>query len=108
MKNISRNSRTSHKKLIREALYNVVRLEANINYTLFVMQTGKNKIMSYTLGMYGHLLCDSFLRVNRSCIINKNFVRFFDKVNKQLVLRDGTSVKISRRRWEHVHNRIAI
>ncbi len=53
MKNISRNSRTSYKKLIREALYNIVRLEANINYTLFVMQTSKNKIMSYTLGIYG-------------------------------------------------------
>ncbi len=108
MKVILRNSRTKHEKLIVEALHNVVRLEANINYTLFVMESGKSKIMSYTLGMYGLLLCDAFLRVNRSCIINKNFVRFFDTENKQIVLKDGTNVKISRRRWEEVYNTIAI
>lgn len=30
-----------HEKLINEAIRNVVRLEANINYTTFILKTGK-------------------------------------------------------------------
>lgn len=106
MKIITRNYRASHEKLIDNAIEEVVRMEANINYTLFVLKTGKSRIMSYTLGMYGVLLADGFLRVNRSCIINTNFISSFDRVNKQVILNDGTPVKVSRRRWEEVSNRI--
>ena len=103
MKVALRNYRPKHGRLIFEATNNVVRLEANINYTLFVLSSGRNRMMSYTLGMSGLLLCDSFLRVNRSCIINKNYIKFFDKANKQLLLSDGTTIGISRRRWEEVN-----
>jgi DNA-binding LytR/AlgR family response regulator len=106
MKVILRNPRHQHEELIVEATTNVVRLEANLNYTLFVMFSGKSRIMSYTLGMYGMLLGDNFIRVNRSCIINTNFVSSFDKENKQVNLLDGSSIKISRRRWELVFNRL--
>ncbi len=106
MKVLIRNYRANHEKLIDEAVSEVIRLEANINYTLFVLRTGKSKIMSYTLGMYGLLLSEGFLRVNRSCIINTKFISSFDRENKQVLLNDGTLVKISRRRWEEVSNRI--
>ncbi len=107
MKVILRTPRPQHEELIVEAISNVVRLEASLNYTLFVMFSGKSRIMSYTLGMYGMLLGDNFIRVNRSCIINTNFIASFDKENKQVILLDGTSIKISRRRWELVFSRLA-
>jgi len=105
MKVILRNYRPQHEELIVEATYNVVRLEANLNFTLFVIFSGKSRILSYTLGMYGMLLWDNSIRVNRSCVINTNVFSSFNKENKKVILLDGTSIKISKRRWELVFNR---
>ncbi|MBK6979900.1 MAG: LytTR family transcriptional regulator DNA-binding domain-containing protein [Cytophagaceae bacterium] len=108
MKIVKRNFRLLHEKLIEEAIDNVIMLEANINYTVFLMSSGKKRIMSYTLGMYGLLLSDKFLRVNRSCIINQNFISNFDSENKLMVLKNGTNIKVSRRRLDEVKTKLVV
>ena len=102
MKNIERKHRKGHANLLKSAPEHIIRLEANINYTSFVMQSGKRKIMSYTLAMYGMILPQSFIRVNRSCIVNMNFIKNLDSETKKVVLKDGTEIQISRRRWNDV------
>lgn len=102
MKTKFKNPHKEHKKLLAEAPKNIIRLEANINYTTFILQTGKARTMSYNIAIYGILLPQNFLRVNRSCIINKNFIDNLDTCNKKIILTDGTQVQISRRRWSEV------
>jgi DNA-binding LytR/AlgR family response regulator len=102
MKTKFRNPQKVHKKLLSEAPKNIIRLEANVNYTTFILQTGRTQTMSYNLAIYGSLLPQSFIRVNRSCIINKNFIDNLNIDNKKVTLKDGTQVQISRRRWVDV------
>lgn len=50
-------------------------LEASSNYTILNFQTGKKLISSYTLSIFESLLRNqTFIRVNRSNLINKSFV----------------------------------
>ncbi len=107
MKTTERKHRKGHENLIKSAPEHIIRLEANINYTSFVMQSGKRKIMSYTLAMYDMLLPQSFIRVNRSCIINRKFIKNLNSIDKTLILKDGTEIQISRRRWNEVSQYVA-
>ncbi len=102
MKTIPNKPHKRHETLIKFAPEEITRLEANINYTSFVMQTGKRKIMSYNLAKYDMILPQSFIRVNRSCIVNKNFIKNVDSDDKNVVMHDGTTIQISRRRWFEV------
>lgn len=102
MKTKFKNPQKEHKKLLTEAPKNIIRLEANINYTTFILQTGKARTMSYNIATYGILLPQNFIRVNRSCIINKNFIENLDTDTKRIILTDGTEIQISRRRWADV------
>lgn len=102
-----RKPHKEHKKLLREAHTNIVRLEANINYTTFTLQTGKTQTMSYNLAVYGTILPQAFIRVNRSCIINKNFIDYLNSENKKVTMKDGTEFQISRRRWNDVSENVA-
>ncbi|GAB3505218.1 LytR/AlgR family response regulator transcription factor [Emticicia fontis] len=97
-----RKPHRTHNKLLFKASENIVRLEANINYTTFILNGGKQKVMSYTLKMYDTILPHSFIRVNRSCIVNVNFIANLNFDHKTMVLKDGTKILISRRRLETV------
>ncbi|RYU94393.1 LytR/AlgR family response regulator transcription factor [Emticicia agri] len=97
-----RKPHRTHTKLLFRASENIVRLEANINYTTFILNGGKQKIMSYTLKKYDSMLPHSFVRVNRSCIVNINFIANLNFDHKTVLLKDGTEILISRRRLETV------
>ena len=97
-----RKPHRTHTSLLSKALENIVRLEANINYTTLILNGGKQKVMSYTLKVYDTILPESFVRVNRSCIVNTKFVADLNFDHKTVVLKDGTKIGISRRRLETV------
>lgn len=81
-------------------LQEVMRLEADRNYTKIFFTSGKNFLSSKTLGEYEKLLKDSgFMRVHRSHLIN---LQHFDRYNRQgsVVMKDGCEVEVSRRRKE--------
>jgi two-component system, LytTR family, response regulator len=102
MKTKLRNRRKGHEKLLTTATQNIIRLEGSINYTTFFLQKGKPLTMSYTLGMYGILLPQTFIRISKCCIINKNFIENLNAENKKILLKDGSEVQISRRRFAEV------
>jgi two-component system LytT family response regulator len=97
-----RNHHKGHKKLLMAAHQNIIRLEGSINYTTFFLQKGKPQTMSYTLGMYGILLPQTFIRISKCCIINKDFIENFNADDKKILLKDGSEVQISRRRLAEV------
>ncbi len=77
----------------------VMRIDAKENYSMLTCENGKQYIFARTLKKYEKQLGFPFLRVNRSCLINTNFIK--GKPNElkfTLKLKDGARVSVSRRR----------
>jgi two-component system, LytTR family, response regulator len=75
----------------------VIRCEADRNYTSFYLAEGRKILVSRTLKDYETLLSNhNFLRVQQSHLINLNFVDRYDKGNGgSVVMKDGSEVPLS-------------
>jgi two-component system LytT family response regulator len=78
-------------------LDNIIRCEADRNYTSFFLADGKKILVSKTLKDYEVLLSGhNFLRVQQSHLINLDFVDRYDKGNGgSVVMKDGSEVPLS-------------
>lgn len=80
----------------------ILYLEGVSNYTRFYTEDGKQYLTAKTLGDYEDLLAPyRFLRCHKSYIVNKGFITTVDNAGR-LVLRNGASVEISKRRKAEV------
>lgn len=79
-------------------LSQVVRLEGTGNYTTFILSNGTSHLSSKSLCVYAPNLPAYFVRVHKGCIINRRFVLGFDKVKRCVLMTDGSTVKVARRR----------
>ena len=75
----------------------IIRAEADSNYTRFHLTGGKHIIVSRTLKDYEEMLHGtSLIRVHQSHIVNMNFIdKFFKHDGGYLLLKDGTTVPVS-------------
>lgn len=78
-------------------LDNIIRCEADRNYTTFFLDSGNKIFVSKTLKEYEMLLSGhQFLRVQQSHLINLNFVERYDKADGgAVVMKDGSQVPLS-------------
>ena len=78
-------------------LDNIIRCEADRNYTSFYLTGGKKILVSKTLKDYETLLSGhNFLRVQQSHLINLDFVSRYDKGNGGcVVMKDDSEVPLS-------------
>jgi len=80
----------------------IIRCEGENNYTRFYFPDRKPLLVSRTLREYEEILNDyGFLRVHKSHLVNRKFVRQLDKEGL-LWLTDGSHIAVSRRRKEQV------
>ncbi|MES2645635.1 MAG: LytTR family DNA-binding domain-containing protein [Bacteroidota bacterium] len=80
----------------------IIRLEAESNYTRFFFTDKKPLIVAKTLGEYDELLAPhGFLRTHRTHLVNRVYVQSFQP-DGYLVMKDNTKVEISRRRKDEV------
>lgn len=86
----------------------IIRCEADNNYTYFYMNEGGKFLVTRTLKEYELLLKeDSFVRVHQSHLINLNFVAQYIKGDGgTVIMDDGSEVEISRRKRELFLKRI--
>ncbi|MBK6777938.1 MAG: response regulator transcription factor [Flavobacteriales bacterium] len=76
----------------------IIRCEAERNYTIFHLKKGERVMSSRTLNSYEEFLSNNdFLRVHRSHIVNVAHIRSVSMMD-EIVLSDDSSVEISRRR----------
>jgi two-component system LytT family response regulator len=75
----------------------IIRCEADRNYTSFFLKDDKKILVSKTLKEYETLLsAHNFLRVQQSHLININYVDRYDKKNGgAVVMKDGSEVPLS-------------
>jgi two-component system LytT family response regulator len=80
----------------------IIRLEAESNYTRFFFTDKKPLIVAKTLGEYEEMLVPhGFLRTHRTHLVNRTYVQSFQPEG-YLLMKDNSKVEISRRRKEEV------
>ncbi len=81
-------------------LTDILRLEAEDNYTYIFLKNGEKITASKTIKSYEELLVPvNFYRVHKSHIINLNFIRKFVKGDGgYIIMEDGAKITVSRRR----------
>jgi two-component system LytT family response regulator len=85
---------------------NIIRCEADGNYTHFYMQSGKHVLASRPLGHYSSLLPKSdFIRCHKSHLVNRYFVESI--ADSKIYLSNGEHVEVSRRRLVTVKTLLA-
>lgn len=82
----------------------IVRLEADKNYTTFFMESGVQILVSRTLKEYDEMLTEfGFIRVHQSHLVNVDFIDRFDKRDGgYLILKNKSSVPVSSRKREEL------
>jgi two-component system LytT family response regulator len=81
-------------------LSEIVRLEAEDNYTHFMLNTGDKITASRTIKAYEDTLAQlNFVRVHKKHIVNMNFMKTYIKgEGGYLILDNGDSIEVSRRK----------
>ena len=79
------------------AISDIIRAEADSNYTIFRLKQGKNIMVSRTIKEYDGLLSGSgLIRVHQSHLVNINHIdRFVKRDGGYLQLKDGTKIPVS-------------
>ena len=80
----------------------IIRIEAMSNYSTFLLRDHKKIVVSKTLKEYENVLQDDiFMRINRSVIVNLNYVIKYRKGDGgTLELSDGAEIEVSPQRKE--------
>ena len=86
----------------------IIRCEAIGNYTKFLLNNKKSFLSSRTLKEYEDLLAEKqFLRVHRTHLVNKKFIHSISG-DREVKLTDGSSVEVSRRKWDMVKEKLSM
>ncbi len=78
-------------------LKNIIRCEADRNYTTFYLLTGNKIVISKTLKEFESLLSNyNFMRIQQSHLINLDYVERYDKINGgHVVMQDNSQIPLS-------------
>ncbi len=81
---------------------NIIRCEADSNYTVFYLTGNKKVMVSKSLKEYEDILsAKGFFRIHKSVIINLSFLKKYIKGDGgTVILEDGSELQVSRRRKE--------
>ncbi len=98
-------------ELRRLYLQDIVRCEANGNYTYFYLNSGEKVVASYGLYQYSEALeAYGFLKPSQKALVNMSYIKSlsYEYSIYELVLSDGkTRVPVSRRQLESIRNRLS-
>ncbi len=80
-------------------------LKGVVNYTEFHLKDGKKYVSSFTLKRHQEHH-DVFLRVSKSHLLNPDFIMTIktDGSEKTVILKNGSRIKVSRRRHDVLQN----
>jgi two-component system LytT family response regulator len=83
-------------------LKDIIRCEADSNYTNFYLNSGEKILVTKTLKEYDETLSDlDFIRVHQSHLVNSKYIeRYIKGDGGTIIMTDGSQVEVSRRRKE--------
>ncbi len=89
----------NHKSSKKILVDTVVFLEGNINYTIFHLENGKQKLVAHSLKFFeAYLETHGFLRTHRSFMINPIHVKDWKQEEYKVIMNNGREAMISRRK----------
>jgi two-component system LytT family response regulator len=108
MNNLSSGSQETKKILLKtqEAVHlvtlnDIIRCEADRNYTRFILAGNKSILVSGSLIEYDDVLCNSgFFRSHHSHLINLQHIVKIDKHNFQIIMKDNSVTPLATRKKE--------
>ena len=111
IQNISQNNKEKFKLALADTsevkyveLDDIIRLQAESNYTHVYLKNNKVFVSAKTLKEYDEILeGHHFLRVHKSHLVNAAHISSYDK-SGELILTDGARIEVSRRKKEYVQN----
>lgn len=85
-------------------LHDVVRCQADDNFTMFYLTDGSKTMVSRTLKFYEDMLTDyDFIRVHKSHLVNFNHIkRYLKGKGGQVQMNDGSTVDVSPTKKKHL------
>jgi DNA-binding LytR/AlgR family response regulator len=76
----------------------IMYLEGVVNYTVFHLSSEQKITTARTLKAYSlHLINEGFIRVHRAFLVNTHFIKSYNELANEVVLLNGTTLKVSRR-----------
>ncbi len=89
-------------------LQNLIRCEAQSNYTMFFLKNNEKILVSKTLKVYEDILSEfNFIRINRSQLVNMNHIcKYGRQKNPILIMSDNSELNVSEGRKEEFLNRV--
>jgi DNA-binding LytR/AlgR family response regulator len=89
----------NHKTSKKVFVDTVVLLKGDINYTIFHLENGKQKVVAHSIKFFEAFLeTHGFIRVHRSYMINPNHVKNLNKEEYKVTMNNGHEAMISRRK----------
>lgn len=89
-------------------LEQILFLQADTNYTQIFLVCGRTLLSGFNLKKYEDFFeQENFVRVNRSYLINRIYIRHFDSSKSVLQLKNGIEIDIPRRRREMILSMVA-
>ncbi len=89
----------NHKTSVKVLINNVVLVKGDINYSIFCMIDGQEKLVAHSIKFFeNHLEKHGFLRVHRAFMINPNYVKTYNSEQEVLTMSNGLIANISRRK----------
>ena len=80
----------------------IIRMEANSNYTCIYFTNRLPLVIAKILGAYEQTLSGyGFVRTHRSHLVNKSFIRYVENTGN-ILMQDASRVEISRRKKKEV------
>ncbi len=85
------------------SIENLIRCEADGNYTTIYINNGKKVVVSKTLKDYEDILQDiGFFRCHQSHLINLNYFERFNKSDGFVIMKDGVEIPVATRKREQL------
>ena len=77
-------------------------LKGKANYTIFVLNDGREKVVAHTLKFFEQFLqTHGFQRVHRASMINPNYVKSYNELTSIVTMDNQMNDQISRRRRDN-------
>ncbi len=90
-----------------EKIANIVRCEADGNYTCFHFVNNKKLLVSKSLKEFDDQLSDfGFFRIHYAHLINLSYLELYDRTKEQALLKDKTSLPVARSRKHHLMEKL--
>lgn len=98
----------THDRIYSIHIKDIVRCESDSSYTTLYLEKGHKIVVAKQLKEFDEMLCpNDFLRTHQSHLVNLNYVFYYQKGNKLLIMKDESAIPVSAKKKDELISFIA-